>query len=165
LPRIHPSKESDDKEALKKEGCSMFAPVLESMGKITTATVEMQQEMFRKWFSIFPGFSGMPGIPASPPAYGEQVKQFQKQWAETVRELIGRQRQTVETQFKAGQQYIEKAFQVGEARNPEEVRVRTLELWQKCIEAVRQASEAQVRDFTTAIEKWVELMTPPPPTS
>ncbi len=29
-------------------------PVLESMGKITGATVDFQQEMFKKWFSMFP---------------------------------------------------------------------------------------------------------------
>jgi hypothetical protein len=136
----------------------MFAPVLESMGKIAGATVDMQQEMFKKWFGIFPG---IPGIPAGPAAYQEQVQKFQKHWTETVRELMRRQRETTEAQFKAGQQYIEKAFQIGEARNPEEVRAKTLELWQKCIETVRQASEAQVRDFTVAIEKWFELMTPP----
>jgi hypothetical protein len=73
----------------------MFAPVLESASKIAGATVEMQQEMIRKWFSLWP----------------------------------------------------------------------TIELWQKCVEAVRQASEAQLRDFQAAAEKWFELMTTPFPTS
>jgi broad specificity phosphatase PhoE len=149
----------------------MFIPVLESMGKITGATVEMQQEMFKKWFSIWPGMPMVPGIPvipgipASPAAWGEQVQKIQKRWAETVSELLRRQQETVETQFKAGQQNIENAFQIGEAKSPEELRARTKELWQKCIEAVRQASEAQMRDFTVAIEKWVDLMTTALPTS
>jgi broad specificity phosphatase PhoE len=146
----------------------MFIPVLESMGKIPGATVEMQQEMFKKWFSIWPGMSFnpvIPGMPATPAAWGEQVQKIQKRWAEAVRELVRRKQETVEAQFKAGQQSIEKAFQIGEARSPEELRARTKELWQKCIEAVRQASEAQMRDFTVAIEKWVELMTTALPTS
>jgi hypothetical protein len=145
-------------ETLTTEARIMFMPVLESMGKITGATVEFQQEMFKKWFSMFPG---APGVPAFPAAYGEKVQQLQKRWAEIVSDLIRRQRESVEAQFKAGQQNIEKAFQIGEAKNPDELRARTLELWQKCFEAVRQASEAQVRDFTVAIEKWVELMTTP----
>jgi len=134
----------------------MFIPVLESMGKITEATVGMQQEMFKKWFSFWPG---IPAAPTYPPVSGEQVKQLQKKWAETVTELLKRHRETVEVQFKAGQQNIEKVFQIGEAKTPEELRARSLELWQKCIEAVRQTSESQIRDFQVAVEKWFEVMT------
>ncbi len=47
----------------------------------------------------------------------------------------------------------------------EELRAKTLELWQKCIEGVRLSSEAQMRDFTVAIEKWVEFITTPFPSS
>src|SRR5262245_4073605 len=140
----------------------MFIPVLESMGKITGATVDMQQEMFKKWFSLWPGFPPVPGFPA---AWGEQAVPFQKKWAEVVGEIIRRQRETVEAQFKAGQQNIEKAFQLSEAKSPEEYRAKTIEFWQKCIESIRQASEAQIRDFQVAVEKWYELMSPAFPPS
>jgi hypothetical protein len=159
--RIHPE-EMNGSELLTMEGRIMFMPVLESMGKITGATVDFQQEIYKKWFSMFPG---VPGIPPYPAAYGEQVQRLQKKWVEIVSDLIRRQRESIDAQFKAGQQNIEKAFQIGEVKNPEELRARTIELWQKCFEAVRQASEAQVRDFTVAIEKWVELMTTPVPNS
>jgi hypothetical protein len=89
---------------------------------------------------------------------GEQVRQFRKWWVEAVSELIRRQGETVEAQCKVGRQYLEKAFRISEARNPEEVRARTLELWREGIEAVLQASEAQARDFTVVIEKWGELI-------
>ena len=105
------------------------------------------------------GVEAAPGVPPYPVAYGEHVQRLQKRWAEFVSDTIRRQREAVEAQFKVGQQNIEKAFQIGEAKNPEELRARTLELWQKCFESVRQTSEAQVRDFTVAIEKWAELMT------
>jgi hypothetical protein len=147
---------------LIEEGWIMFMPVMESMGKITGATVEFQQEMFKKWFSMFPA---APGMPAYPAAYREQIQRMQKRWAEIVGDMVRRQRETFEAQFKAGQQNIEKAFQIGEAKNPEELRAKTVELWQKCFETMRQASEAQVRDFTVAIEKWVELVTTPIPPS
>ena len=146
----------------------MFVPVLESASKIAGATVEMQQEMIRKWFSLWPGVPPVPGFPAVPgvpTAWAEQAQKVQKRWAEAVGELIRRRRETVEAQFKAAQQNIEKAFQLGEAKTPEEMRARTIELWQKCVEAVRQASEAQLRDFQAAAEKWFELMTTPFPTS
>jgi hypothetical protein len=140
----------------------MFASVLENMGKISGATVQMQQELFKKWFSLWPG---IPGIPAYPTGWTDQVQKVQKKWVEAVSELLRRQRATVEAQFKAGQVNIEKAFQIGEAKTPEELRAKTIELWQKCFEAVREASEAQVRDFTVAMEKWFELMTMPLPPS
>jgi hypothetical protein len=145
----------------------MFMPVFESMGKITGATVDFQQEMFKKWFSIWPGTPAnpfFPGAPANPAAWGEKFQKVQKQWAEAIRDLMKRQRETIDAQFTIGQQNIEKAFQIGEAKSPEELRAKTQELWQKYIEAVRQASEAQMRDFTVAIEKWVELMTTAFPT-
>ena len=135
----------------------MYLPVLENMGKITAATVEMQQEMFKKWFSLWPGF---PTAPAFPMPWGDQTQSFQKKWIDAVGQVIRRQRETVEAQFKLGQQNIEKAFQLSEAKSPEEFRARTQEFWQKCIESMRQTSEAQIRDFQVAVEKWFELMAP-----
>jgi broad specificity phosphatase PhoE len=135
----------------------MFSQVMESMAKVTGATVAMQQEMFKKWFSMWPGMA------TYPPASAEQVERFQKRWADTVSELFRRQRDVTETQFKAGIQNIEAAFKVGEARTPEEVRARAIELWQKCFDNLRQASEAQLRETQVAVEKWFELMTPPFP--
>jgi len=137
----------------------MFMPVLESITKITTATVDAQQEMFNKWFSIWPGFQGMAG---KQPGWQEQIQRIQKQWSGFIRDLVKQQVETVEAQFKIGQQNIEKAFQVGEIKNPEELRARTQELWQECFVAVRQASEAQMKCFSAAIEKWLELVNPPP---
>lgn len=146
----------------------MFAPVMESMSKMTEATMGLQQEMIRKWFSAWPGVPFMPGAPptpGTPPAGVEQIQKFQKKWIETVSEIVRRQRETLEAQFKAGQQNIEKAFHLGEAKSTEELRARTIELWQKCFEGMRQASEAQIRDFQVAVDKWFELVvtTFPPP--
>jgi L-arabinose isomerase len=137
----------------------MFIQVLESMGKVTSATVAMQQEMFKKWFSLWPGLA------ANPPASAEQVEKFQKKWAEIVGELVRRQREVTEAQFKAGMQNIEKAFEVGAASNPEEFRARTIELWRKCFEGLRQASEAQIQETQVAIAKWFDLVTPSVPSS
>jgi hypothetical protein len=130
----------------------MFDQVIENMRKATEATVQMQQEMFKKWVTLWPG------VPGASPAWGEQAQKFQKRWAETVTELLKRQREVSEAQFKAGLQNIEKAFQLGEVKTPEELRARTIELWKQCFESLRQASEAQMREFQTAVEKFVDLM-------
>src|SRR5262249_22669611 len=114
-----------------------------------------QQELFKKWFGLFPG------LPGAPPAYGEQVKQFQTKWAEAVQETVKRQRDFTESQFKAGLENIEKAFQLGEAKTPEEFRAKTLELWKACFNSLRQSYDIQFRDFQSGVEKWTEIMFKP----
>lgn len=131
----------------------MFDQVIESMRKATEATVQMQQEMFKKWVTLWPS------VPGAQPAWGEQAQQFQKKWAETTTELLKRQRETAEAQFKVGLQNIEKAFQLGEAATPEELRAKTIELWKQCFESMRQAYETQMHEFQAAGEKWFTLMT------
>lgn len=140
----------------------MFIPVFESMGKISAATGEMQHEFFKKWFSLWPAFQSGPIVP---PASREQFQTFQKQWAEVSGDLIRRHREVIEAQFKASQQQIESAFRIGEAKTPEELRNKTFEFWNKCIEAVRQNADLQLGEFQQAVGKWTDLMKPPVPPS
>jgi molecular chaperone DnaK (HSP70) len=130
----------------------MFEQVYESLRKATEANMQTQQEMFRKMFTMWPG---MP-FPMTTPA--DQIQQFQRKWAEAVGDTLKRQRELIEVQFKAGIENLEKAFQIAGSKNPEELRAKTLELWQKCFENLRQAYEAQVREFQAAMSKWVEVV-------
>jgi hypothetical protein len=134
----------------------MFEQVVENLRKTTEATVGLQQEMFKRWFSLWPG------VPTPGQPWGlEQFQHFQKQWGEVAQEAIKRQRDLAEAQFKAGQQTIEKAFQLGEVKTPEELRTRTIELWRQCFESLQGAHEAQMRAFMTGMEKWAEMFTRP----
>jgi hypothetical protein len=137
----------------EQKGAAMFEPVFESLRKITETTAQAQQELFKKWVGLWPG------APAFPPACGEQVPKLYKKWAEVVHDALRRQREYIEAQFKAGLENIEKAFAVGEAKTPEELRAKTAELWKKCFESLRQAYEAQVREIQVTADKWVELVT------
>ncbi len=130
----------------------MFDQAFDSLKKATETSIAMQTEMFNKWVSMWPGT-----VPTATASWGDQVQKFQKRWAETVNELVRRQRELMETQFKAGMQNIEKAFQLGEVHTVEELRARTVLLWQKCFESMKEAFEAQTREFQTAMEKWVEM--------
>ncbi len=130
----------------------MFDQMFENLRKATETTVQMQQEAFKKWVSLWPG------NPPTPPAWGPQFQQFQKKWAEAINDLLKRQYEAIETQFKAGVENIEKTFKVGEAKNVEEMRGKFLELWKKCFESFHQVYAAQLRDFQVAMEKWAELM-------
>jgi hypothetical protein len=134
---------------------AMFNQVFENFNEAAQVTVQMQQEMFKAWVKLWPG------IPTATPSWGEQVQQFQKKWAKTVGEMIKQHKEVTEAHFKAGLQNIERAFQVGEAKTTEELRSKSLELWQKCFDDLRQVYEAQLHSFETVIQKWTELAAKP----
>jgi hypothetical protein len=135
----------------------MFEQGVESLRNATEETVSLQQEMLKKWFSLWPG------IPTPQRPWGpEQIQRFQKQWGEVVQEAIKRQHDLAQTQFKAGMQTIEKTFQIGEVKTPEELRARTIELWRRCFESLQRAYETQAHAFLTGMEKWVEMITRAP---
>jgi len=130
----------------------MFDQVFEAMRKTADSTITMQQELFNKWFSLWPG------VPKSAVAF-EEPQKIQKKWLEAIGEVIKNRREGLEAQFGAGLRNIEEAFHLSDAKDPAELRNKTIELWQKMFETLRQTSEAQMRDFQTAVAKWAELMT------
>jgi hypothetical protein len=130
----------------------MFEQVFESLRTMTEANIQLQQEMFKKWVGMW---TGMP----KPSGGDPQVIQAQKTWAEFMTEVARKQRETLETQCSAGLKNIEEAFRPAEVKDPEELRARTVELWQKSFDCVRQVYEAQIRDFQEAMAKWTELVT------
>ncbi len=137
----------------------MYDQVFESLRKATEAGVQVQHELFRKWISLWPG------VPAAAPLWGEQAQQFQqiqRQSAEIVRDLLQRQREGMEASFKTGLQTVEKAFQLGEVKTVGELRARTVELWHKCFDGLRQACEVPLRECQAATEKWLQLVTKVP---
>jgi hypothetical protein len=130
----------------------MFDVVFENLKKATDMTLQMQQEMFKKWTSFWPGTPSVPN-------WSEQAQKFQKKWAEFYEEILKRQRDTLETQFKASLKNIEEAFHLADSKSPDELKTKTLELWQKVFDALRQSYEVQVREFQATIAGWTELVT------
>jgi hypothetical protein len=130
----------------------MFDAVFESLQKATESTVKMQQEMFKQWVSLWPGAQ------ATPPAPAEQAQKMQKKWAEVASELYKKQCETLEAQFKAGLRNLEEGFKLAKTKDPEELRQKTVELWQKSLECLRQTCEAQLKEFQTAAARWTEVM-------
>ena len=147
------SNKLDEIRHSSRKESKMFDNVFESLRKATEETVHLQQEMLKKWVSFWPEF------PSATGPWAGQVQQFQKKWAQTVNDLLKRQRETAEAQFEAGLKNIDKAFRLYDVKNAEELRTKTSELWQQCFNSLRQAFEAQLRDCQTAMVKCVELMT------
>ena len=131
----------------------MFEKVFENLRNATEASVQAQQEIFQKWITLWPG------VPSSPYAFGEKFQKVQKKWNQTVAEQVKKQREALEAQFSAGLRNIEESFRLAEAKNPEEFRAKTLELWSKSFDYLRQTAESQLRELQAAMEKWVETVT------
>jgi hypothetical protein len=130
----------------------MFEKVFENLRKAAEANVQAQQEMFQKWVSMWPG------VPSSY-AWGEKFQKVQKKWNQIVAEQVKKQREMLDEQFSAGLRNIEESFRLAEAKDPEEFRAKTLELWSKSFDYLRQTAEAQLREFQAAMEKWAETVT------
>jgi hypothetical protein len=131
----------------------MFEQVFENLRTATATTVRMQQELFTRWLSLWPGLA------TAGPENGGKFVAVQKQWQEVTGEMLKKQREVLETQFAAGLKNIEAVFSLAQTRNPEELRERTVELWHNSVQCIRQMYEAQIRDFQAAVTKWTELMT------
>jgi hypothetical protein len=129
----------------------MFNEVFDNFRRATAATLQLQEEMFKTWLSLWPG------VPAPAASWSDQMRQFQKKWAEAVSDIVKRQQEMTRTHFKAGLDNIAKAFQVGEVKNSEDLRAKSVELWQKCFDDLQKLSEAQLRGFEMAMDKWLSL--------
>jgi len=130
----------------------MFEQVFDNLRLATESSINLQQELFKKWISVWPGLV--------PTANGgsDKIQKAQQKWAEFAADLAKKQRATLEVQFSAGLKNIEDAFRLAEAKEPEELRAKTVELWQKSIDCMRQTYEAQIRDCQAAVVKWTELL-------
>jgi hypothetical protein len=136
----------------------MFDQVFDSFRRATETTLQAQQDLFRQWMSQWPMFPMAPGE-ASDGTVSEDVRNLKKQWTESVTALLTKHCETLDSQYRAGIKTIEEALRTTEAKNPEEFRRLTEELWRKSFEVLKQTIENQIHDFQAAIEKWTELMT------
>lgn len=132
----------------------MFDQVLDNLRKATEMGLQMQQEMFKKWTGTWPG---LPVVNNA--SWTDQVQKFQKNWNETVNDLLHKQRHYLESQMEAGMKNLDEAFKLTEAKSPDELRIKTLDLWRKTFESLRQAFETQMKDFQAAVQKWTEMAT------
>ena len=137
----------------------MFDEVLNNFRKATDSTIQIQQEMFRQWLQQWSSLPGVP-TPGSVLAKGwaDQIQAFQKKWSETVTDMLNKHRETLDAQYRAGIRTIEDAFKVAEAKDPEQFRKLTEELWRHSFDCLKNTVESQLRDFQAAAEKGLEVM-------
>ena len=147
----------------------MFDMILENYRKATESTLKLQQDMLRNWTMQWPQtfgaqMFGLPTVTGPAPssampgsAWLEQMSSAQKKWAETVTDMLNKHRESLDAQYKAGIRTIEEAFKVGEARDPQQFRRLTEELWRQSFDCLKTVAESQMRDVQAAMQKWYEV--------
>jgi hypothetical protein len=124
--------------------------IIDSVRKTTESSVAMQQELFRKWVNW------LPGAPVSVIPFGE-LQKFHTKWVETIGELFQRENDTLAVQLKMGFGTIEKLCHLAEAKDPEQLRTKTVEIWQKAFDDLRLIFETQMKSLQNAVTKFTEV--------
>lgn len=129
----------------------VFEQAFDNLRKAAEANIEMQQEMFRKWTSSWPGF------PQPQSAWLERVQKFQKDWSKTVKEVLGRHREVLDEQYGLAMESLEEAFRAAQSVDPQEWAKRCEKLCRKSLDVMREVSELQAKEMQDALSKWAEL--------
>ena len=126
----------------------MFEQVFSSIQKATESTIQLQQEMFQKWADSVP--SNVTGGASPTDAFAD----FRKKWEEASIEMLKRQKELVDQNYEAGVKCLEDVFDAAESKTPKEYQEKMTELYRQSFESLRQLSEAQMKEFKAAAEKW-----------
>lgn len=129
----------------------VFEQAFDNLKKAAEANVEMQQEMFRKWTS------GWPGYPQPQSAWLERIQKFQKEWGKTVKDVLTRHREVLDEQYSLAMESLEEAFKVAQSSDPQEWAKRCEKLCRKSLDVMREVSETQAKELQDALSKWAEL--------
>lgn len=138
----------------------MFDQILDNYRRAAESTLQFQQTMMRNWTQQqMPPMFGFPNFNNPGAALIEQVHAAQQKWSETVTGMLNKHREMLDAQYKAGIKTIEESFKVGEAKDPEQFRKLTEELWKHSFEALKTVTEDQIREFQGMMQTWFELVT------
>jgi hypothetical protein len=135
----------------------MFDQIFDTYRKAAESTIQFQQMMLRNWTQQWPQMPGL-GLPNSGVAWLEQVHAAQKKWGETVVGMLEKHRESLDAQYRAGIRIIDEAFRTGEAKDPEQFRRLTEELWRHSFEALRSVTEDQMHECQSVMKKWLDLV-------
>lgn len=135
-----------------KTATHVYEDVFQNLRKAAEANLKMQKDILHQWAALWPG------VPQTESAWLDKIRDFQKQWANTVSELAHSHRQTIDRQYDAALESLDEVLRFGESTNVEELRDRTEQLYRKTLECVREVSEIQLKEFQDAVTKFGELM-------
>jgi hypothetical protein len=128
----------------------MLDQIFELSRKATESSLQMQQLLFKHltqdWQALSPTTLG-----------ADCGANMGKRLADATIETLNKQRETIDSAFKAGIQTLEQLNRISEAKSADE-RVRTAEdVWRKLFDAFKGQAETQFREFQTMAEKSFEM--------
>ena len=130
----------------------VYDQVLENMKKAAEAGLKMQQDAMQQWTALWPS------VPSPQSIWTDKVRDFQKQWSSALSDLAHKHRSTLDRQYQATIESFEEALNVGESTDPEEFRKRTEQFFRKSLDCMREATEAQMKEYQDAMGKLSELV-------
>ncbi len=137
----------------------MFEQMFDEYRKAVDSSFKVQQDMCRQ---LLNGWSVKPADVTKAldrGAINDQIHGFQRKWSHTLVEIMEKNREVFNQQYKSGIDAIASAFHLTEARTPEQYWRLTHEFWQKSIYTYKTALEAQSKYVEGLGEIWQEMVT------
>jgi hypothetical protein len=131
----------------------MLDQLLELSRKAAESSMQMQQVMFKHWTQNC--------VSASPGAVGVSADwggSQRKRSVELIVEALSKQREAIDSAYRAGIQTIEQVSRVSEAKSAEECVRAVEEVWSKLFDGLKGQAEAQFQEFQKWAEKSFEMM-------
>jgi len=125
--------------------------IFEDFRMTTELTAKMQQDLFHQWTAFWPGISNPAGPTTGKP------NNLREEWTQKITELTRMNQELWEGQYKAAVASLEGAMRAADVKECGEHRQEMMGLLQKSFDCLKELAQAQVRNFQTAVEKWIDL--------
>jgi hypothetical protein len=128
----------------------MLDQVMESFRKASESSLQMQQDIFKRWSQQW--FASPTGNGVG----GEMGGSLQRRSVDLAIEALNKHRESLEGTYRSSIQVLEQAFRVSEARSPDDARRMVEELWRNVMAIMKEQSESQFREMMRWTEKLFE---------
>jgi hypothetical protein len=136
----------------------MFEQVFDEYRKVVDSSFKMQQDMYRHWMNGWPVKSPEVSKVVERGAIKDQIHNYQRKWSQTLAEIMEKNREILNQQYKCGIDAIASAFHVTQARTPEQYWRSTQEFWRRSFDTYKTSVEAQSKYVEGLAETWLELV-------
>ncbi len=130
----------------------MLDQLFELSRKATESSLQMQQVMFKQLTQTL--------LSASPMSIGissDWSGDMRKQWVNFAVDSLNKQRESMDSSYRAGIQLIEQSARVTEAKSAAEAVSTVEEVWRKLFDGFKAQAEAQFSEFQTWAAKGFEM--------
>jgi hypothetical protein len=111
----------------------------------------LQEEILDHWTQLWSG------VAQPPDDVSKRFHRFQKDWSNTLTDIMSKHRAVLDQQYRSCIDTLEESLRTASAKDPEEFRERCGSLCRKMLDAMKENSESQLREFQAASNKWIEL--------